>query len=316
MPDDKKNDQGSQKTLFPEFEAIELAIKIIDLLEMLHSLDIVHTNLAPEQIFLRNSDPSQMCFLNLYHCSWKPKVLLKGTPYATGIDGLDDNLSIFDLRTRNRNYVSPEQLAIFEQLTDLTVVDGSSKIDEESYEIQEFLLMKKHLKSNGISKLCDIYSIGALIFKLLMGRAPTLHLAKYINQNNLHELEGSKNVYETPFFMKDFIVSDDMCQILVKLLHENPACRFQSIKELRFSLVQLRENILQTPLILRKIVGHPTMPNEEFTQNIDSEIGFQNARLNEFSLKYLAKFVFEHKVENLAINGAFMQLHKIKTNNM
>lgn len=48
MPDDKKNDQGSQKTLFPEFEAIELAIKIIDLLEMLHSLDIVHTNLAPE----------------------------------------------------------------------------------------------------------------------------------------------------------------------------------------------------------------------------------------------------------------------------
>ena len=38
--------------------------------------------------------------------------------------------------------------------------------------------------------------------------------------------------------------------------------------------------------------------------------------MNEFSLKYLAKFVFEHRVEQLAINGSLMPLHDIKTNQL
>lgn len=178
---------------------------------MLHSKDIIHTNFAPESIFLRESDPSKMCFLNLYHCSWNPKTLLKDTPFATGIEGLEDNLSLFDLRTRNKNFVSPEQLAIFEELTDLAIIEGNSKIDEDSYQIQEFFLLKRHQRERGVTKLSDIYSIGAIIFKLLMGRAPTLSLAQYISEYNLHLSDGSTNVYETPYFMKDFIVSDDMC---------------------------------------------------------------------------------------------------------
>lgn len=38
--------------------------------------------------------------------------------------------------------------------------------------------------------------------------------------------------------------------------------------------------------------------------------------MNEFSLKYLAKFVFEHRVEQLAINGSLMPLHDIKTDQL
>jgi hypothetical protein len=38
--------------------------------------------------------------------------------------------------------------------------------------------------------------------------------------------------------------------------------------------------------------------------------------MNEFSLKYLAKFVFEHRVEQLAINGGYMPLHNIKTDQL
>jgi len=38
--------------------------------------------------------------------------------------------------------------------------------------------------------------------------------------------------------------------------------------------------------------------------------------MNEFSLKYLAKFVFEHRVERLAINGGYMPLHDIKTDQL
>lgn len=74
----------------------------------LHSRDIVHTNLSPENIFLLDGDTEQMCFLNLYHASWDPKKLLKGSPMETGLDGLEDNLSLYDCRTRNQNYVAPE----------------------------------------------------------------------------------------------------------------------------------------------------------------------------------------------------------------
>jgi len=44
----------SRKTLFTEFETIEIAIQIINLLEVLHQKNIIHTNLCPENIFLVN----------------------------------------------------------------------------------------------------------------------------------------------------------------------------------------------------------------------------------------------------------------------
>jgi hypothetical protein len=103
----------------------------------------------------------------------------------------------------------------------------------------------------------------------------------------------------------------------VKLLHKNPVHRFKNLSVLREELAKLKENILQTPTILRQIIGHPILPNEDFGQtNIPKLINFKNSKMNEFSLKYLAKFVFEHKVERLAINGGFMPLHYIKTNQL
>ena len=109
------NWEHSQRTLFSEFETIEITIKIIDLLSILHQNNIVHTNLAPETIFLRKGSINDMCFLGLYHVSWKAKELLN----MTGFQGPDyeDNLSLYDIRCRNRHYVSSEQINIFELIT-------------------------------------------------------------------------------------------------------------------------------------------------------------------------------------------------------
>ena len=60
----------ARKTLFTEFETIEIAIQIINLLEVLHQKNIIHTNLNPENIFLVDNQITKMCFTNLYHCSW------------------------------------------------------------------------------------------------------------------------------------------------------------------------------------------------------------------------------------------------------
>ena len=95
-----------------------------------------------------------------------------------------------------------------------------------------------------ISKVCDLYSIGAIMFKLLMGRAPTATISLYIAENNLQEVSADANVYETPFFFDDFILSNDMCQILVKLLHYNPVHRFQNLSDLKVELLKLKDNIL------------------------------------------------------------------------
>ena len=124
-------------------------------------------------------------------------------------------------------------------------------------------------------------------------------------------------MYEVPYFFKDYILSNDMCQIIVKLLHRNPDHRFKDLAEVRKELAFLKQQILETPVILRQIIGHPILPNEDFGQHgIPKHILFKNSKMKEFSLKYLAKFVFEHRVENLAINGDPMPLHDIKTDQL
>jgi len=106
------------------------------------------------------------------------------------------------------------------------VSSKNGKIDLNQYEIQEFLLLKKHQKTKRITKQSDIYSLGAIIFKLLLGRAPSQSISEYIAEHKLHETTPDSNVYEVPYFFKDYILSNDMCQIIVKLLHKDPVHRY------------------------------------------------------------------------------------------
>ena len=61
----------SKKTVHSEVEAINLILKVIDLVLKLHMKGIVHTNLCPEEIFLRDGKIDEMFFQHLYHCSWE-----------------------------------------------------------------------------------------------------------------------------------------------------------------------------------------------------------------------------------------------------
>ena len=84
-----------------------------------------------------------------------------------------------------------------------------------------------------------------------MGRAPTPVISKYIAQNDLHLSGSDSNVYEIPFFFRDLILSDDMSKILVRMLHEDPSQRYQDLVTLREDFIKLKDNIKQTPPILR-----------------------------------------------------------------
>lgn len=96
-----------------------------------------------------------------------------------------------------------------------------------------------------------------------------------------------------------------MIYIIVKLLQQNPENRFKDLAEVRSKFIELRENILQTPLRLRQLLGHPILPEEYFFNakgnehfpDLNENIDFQNNILNSFGLKYLAKFALDNRIE-------------------
>lgn len=52
------NDQPSKETFFSEVEAIDVTLKLIHLLDLIHEKELVFSNLCPEEVFLRDKDIS------------------------------------------------------------------------------------------------------------------------------------------------------------------------------------------------------------------------------------------------------------------
>lgn len=143
----------------------------------MHDEDLIHTNLNPENIFLVDGRIDRMCFLNVYHCSWNTKRTLNNPHVGAEFE---DNITIFDIRTRDRDYISPEQVRIGNELADV-VYQRNGKIDESQIEIKDFLAQHAGDKPS-ITKRCDIYSLGAIMFKLLLGRSPSPKVLEFIQE--------------------------------------------------------------------------------------------------------------------------------------
>ena len=149
----------SQLTFFTEVESIDICLKIIDLLELIHSQNVVHTNLCPNEIFLRDKQLHQMQFLNLYHCA-------ANATEQIGFHYVDSraNVSKFDARTRSEQYISPEQVQMGQELMEIAMAHNG-RIDVESQAVQDFMT-ENALK---ISQKCDLYSLGAILYRCLLG---------------------------------------------------------------------------------------------------------------------------------------------------
>ena len=81
-------------------------------------------------------------------------------------------------------------------------------------------------------------------------------------------------MFNSPYFCKDFIMSNELCQILVNLLHQQQKHRYTGIPIVRQDLLRLRKNIFETPLLMRRLLSHPVLPGEQLTpmtleENID-----------------------------------------------
>jgi len=150
------------------------------------------------------------------------------------------------------------------------------------------------------------------------------------------EQESPENdVFVVPFFLKGKIVSNQMCKILIHLLHADPIHRYQNLDEVKQDMLKLRKNIFETPILMRQVLGHPVLPGEGLNRVSEAEVQelvvdfrMSNPRnfkkrqdipvdfdvINSFSLKYLAKFVTEYDIFQLCIYGGALPIRSIKTN--
>lgn len=91
----------------------------------------------------------------------------------------------------------------------------NGRMDVESNEIQDFM----NENEQKISQKCDLYSIGAILYRCLLGKAPTPKICEQIAIERMHKQSPEANIYEEPFFVKGRVLSNQMCKILVHLLH-------------------------------------------------------------------------------------------------
>ena len=91
-----------------------MILKVVDLVdECLHSNDIVHSNLSPPEIFLKNRSLENLCFIGLYNCLWDASKTLGMKSGSLGTGSIlphdKQNLSRYNVRVRNCEFISPEQ---------------------------------------------------------------------------------------------------------------------------------------------------------------------------------------------------------------
>jgi hypothetical protein len=98
--EEEQQSEHSQPTFFTEVETIDLALKLVHLLEVLHDKGLIYSNLCPEDVFLRGGDVNSMCFTSLFHCIGHSTSTIGIQAAATGVSSLD-------IRTRNSEYISP-----------------------------------------------------------------------------------------------------------------------------------------------------------------------------------------------------------------
>jgi len=66
-----------------------------------------------------------------------------------------------------------------------------------------------------------------------LGSPPETSVSHRISAENMHLDSPENNVYKIPYFLENRIVSNEMADIIVHLLHEDPEKRYQNLAKLK-----------------------------------------------------------------------------------
>lgn len=79
------------------------------------------------------------------------------------------------MRTRSDQYISPEQVQMGQELMEIAIAHNG-RMDPESQQVMDFL-QENAVK---ISQKCDLYSLGAILYRCLLGEAPKPAISEHI----------------------------------------------------------------------------------------------------------------------------------------
>lgn len=117
-----------------------------------------------------------MCFLNLYHASWDTVDVFK-----KNLPNVRETLTKVDIRTRNASYLSPEYLAVGEMMKN--IIDRHEGAEIVSHEGSRLL----NKSASVVTVQCDIFSVGVILYRLLLGETPEPSLPAKLNALNMQE---------------------------------------------------------------------------------------------------------------------------------
>ena len=93
---------------------------------------------------------------------------------------IKETVTKIDIRTRQAAYLSPEHLEIGKKLKEI-IAPVNDWINPSEPQIVNLLAKSQLL----ITKQCDIYSIGAILYKMLLGEVPSPDCGNKIGEQKL-----------------------------------------------------------------------------------------------------------------------------------
>lgn len=141
----KKNGKKTQLFCMTELEAIDLGLELLQKLETLHNISVVHSNINPSSVYLVDQNVNDLAFLDLELAIWDPiEILGSESPYFQQLP--EDK---YDTTFRDEEFLSPEHKELAEEYR------RTIRIPKQE-----------------ITPQCDIYSIGAILYTALTGTNP------------------------------------------------------------------------------------------------------------------------------------------------
>ncbi|CAG9319478.1 unnamed protein product [Blepharisma stoltei] len=282
----KKSEKKTCLFCMSELETIDLGLELLDKLEVLHNIHVVHSNINPSSIYLVDQNIHNLAFLDLELAIWDTlEILGVESPYFQQLP--EDK---YDITFRDENFLSPEHKELAEEYR------RTSRIPKQE-----------------ITAQCDIYSIGAILYNALTGKSPdnfSIMTSVHPDHQGQRELLGEWNC---PKLLNNLMVSNGMCSFLLKILAKDLRIRYKNINEVRNDLIALKKDLESIPEILMEGLEHVEVKDQQIFHE-DYILDLRNFDVNDFTLEYLNKFILESRIPNIRIFGGCLPLSAIKSN--
>ena len=253
-----------------ELETIGLGLRLLEGLMVLHKLKVMHSNINPSSIYLLERDIQKLAFLDLELAIWDPVTILgSDNPYFQQLEG-----DKYDTTFRDEEFLAPEHKAFADE-----------------YQATGAIPVKS------ISEQCDLYSIGAILFTALTGKAPAT-----FSEDTEALLLSESPQWECPKELSGIIMSNGMVKFLTKLLAKDPRNRFETSKDVVEKLNELKGLLGRIPKPLMKSLEHQHNAGPDIFED-NYILDLHDSLVDEFCLEYLYKFVVESNIPQIRLLG-------------